>query len=79
MTGSIQTSIPGATIARGQRRSPSAIPRLGRRTHQFVREVAEAALAYAIGDAVEAAYRRGNLFDKRRQLMEAWGGYCVPN
>jgi integrase len=40
----------------------------------FAREVAEAALAHA----VEAAYRRGDLFDKRRQLMEAWGQYCVP-
>jgi integrase len=41
----------------------------------FPREVAEAALAHAIGDAVEAAYRRGDLFEKRRKLMEAWAGY----
>jgi integrase len=41
----------------------------------FAGEVAEAALAHAIGDKVEAAYRRGDLFDKRRKLMEAWGGY----
>ncbi|MEQ1706874.1 MAG: integrase arm-type DNA-binding domain-containing protein [Terricaulis sp.] len=41
----------------------------------FAREVAEAALAHAIGDAVEAAYRRGDLFDKRRKLMDAWAGY----
>lgn len=38
----------------------------------FPRELAEAALAHAVGDAVEAAYRRGDLFDKRRQLMDAW-------
>ena len=44
----------------------------------FPREAAEAALAHAVGDKVEAAYRRGDLFDKRRQLMEAWGTYCVP-
>jgi predicted DNA-binding transcriptional regulator len=35
------------------------------------------ALAHAIGDKVEAAYRRGVLFDKRRQLMDAWAGYCA--
>ena len=40
------------------------------------REVAEAALAHAIGDKVEAAYRRGDLFEKRRRLMQAWGSYC---
>ncbi len=44
----------------------------------FPREVAEAALAHAVGDRVEAAYRRSELFDKRRQLMDAWGKYCVP-
>jgi integrase len=39
-------------------------------------EVAEAALAHIIGDKTEAAYRRGDLFEKRRQLMEAWASYC---
>ena len=34
------------------------------------------AVAHAIGDKVEAAYRRGDLFDKRRQLMAAWARYC---
>src|SRR6266446_7068944 len=43
----------------------------------FPREVAEMALAHAVGDKVEAAYRRGDLFQKRRQLMEAWGKFCV--
>nr|WP_281721292.1 site-specific integrase [Nitrosomonas nitrosa] len=43
----------------------------------FQGEVAEAALAHAIGDKVEAAYRRGDLIDKRRQLMEAWATYCT--
>jgi integrase len=42
----------------------------------FARETAEAALAHTIGDKVEAAYRRGDLFDKRRKLMEAWATYC---
>jgi integrase len=38
--------------------------------------VAEMALAHTIENKVEAAYRRGNLLEKRRQLMEAWGAYC---
>ncbi len=42
----------------------------------FPREVAEMALAHAVGDKVEAAYRRGDLFEKRRQLMTAWAGWC---
>jgi integrase len=42
----------------------------------FPREVAEMALAHAIPDAVEAAYRRGDLFDKRKKLMAAWAEYC---
>jgi integrase len=40
------------------------------------REVAEAALAHAVGDKVEAAYRRSDLFQKRQHLMQAWGEYC---
>ena len=42
----------------------------------FARETAEAALAHTIGDKVEAAYRRGDLFDKRRKLMEVWSAFC---
>jgi integrase len=38
-------------------------------------EVAEMALAHAVGDKVEAAYRRGDLFDKRRSLMSEWASY----
>jgi integrase len=41
------------------------------------RDVIEMALAHAIGDAVEAAYRRGDLFEKRRALMNAWASYCT--
>jgi len=39
--------------------------------------LAAAALAHAIPDAVEAAYRRGDLFEKRRKLMDAWAAYCA--
>ena len=42
----------------------------------FPREVAEMALAHTIRDEVEAAYRRGDLFDKRAKLMQAWADYC---
>ena len=41
------------------------------------RELAEMALAHTIGDKTEAAYRRGDLFDKRRQLMRDWEKYCT--
>jgi len=40
-------------------------------------EVREMALAHAVGDKVEAAYRRGDLFEKRRQLAAAWARYCA--
>lgn len=40
----------------------------------FPREVAEAALAHAVGDAVEQAYARSDLFEKRKKMMEAWAG-----
>lgn len=38
-------------------------------------EVREMALAHAIGDQTEAAYRRGDLFEKRRELMDAWADF----
>jgi integrase len=41
----------------------------------FPHEVCEMALAHTISNAAEAAYRRGNLFEKRRKLMEAWADY----
>ena len=43
----------------------------------FPREVAEAALAHATGDKVEAAYARSDVFEKRRKMMEAWAGYLA--
>ena len=43
----------------------------------FPSEVAEMALAHVISSKVEAAYRRGDLFDKRRKLIEAWATYCA--
>jgi integrase len=43
----------------------------------FPAEVAEMALAHTVPDKVEAAYRRGDLFDKRRRFMEAWAMFCA--
>jgi integrase len=43
----------------------------------FDGDTAEAALAHAVKNKTEAAYRRGNQLDKRRALMAAWGGYCA--
>lgn len=43
----------------------------------FENIVVEQALAHTIGNAVEAAYRRGDLLERRRELMEAWGSYVT--
>ena len=43
----------------------------------FPNEVAEMALAHAIDSKVEAAYRRGDLLQKRFQLAEAWSKFCA--
>jgi integrase len=43
----------------------------------FAKVVIDKALAHGIDDKSEAAYRRGDLFEKRARLMEAWGGYCA--
>lgn len=49
---------------------------------EFPREVAEQALAHAVGNEVERAYRRGDALEKRRELMVAWAafasGTCAP-
>lgn len=43
----------------------------------YPRDVAEMALAHAIGDKVEAAYRRGDLFEKRRRMMRDWATFLA--
>ncbi len=40
------------------------------------REVCEAALAHTVGNQVEAAYRRGDLFEKRRRMIAEWAKHC---
>ncbi len=43
----------------------------------YPNHVVEMALAHVVGDKVEAAYRRGDLFEKRRKLMAEWARYCA--
>jgi integrase len=43
----------------------------------FPRELAEAALAHLVGDETERAYQRGDLFEKRRRMMNAWGKFIT--
>jgi integrase len=45
----------------------------------YAHEVCEMALAHVIGNKSEAAYRRGDLFDKRRRLMADWATYCASD
>ncbi|MEG9525088.1 MAG: integrase arm-type DNA-binding domain-containing protein [Hyphomicrobiales bacterium] len=42
----------------------------------YPRDLAEMALAHTVGDATERAYRRSDLFEKRRELMDAWAAWC---
>ncbi len=43
----------------------------------FPNMLSEAALAHAIGDKTEAAYRRGAMLEKRRKLMDAWAKFAM--
>ena len=45
----------------------------------YPHEMKEMALAHTIGNKAEAAYRRGDLFDKRRRLMDDWASYCASD
>jgi integrase len=42
----------------------------------FPRGLCEAALAHSVGDKTERSYQRGDLFEKRRKLMEQWASFC---
>jgi integrase len=46
-------------------------------TTAYPKVVIDMALAHKVGDKVEAAYRRGDLFEKRRRLMDAWAKFCT--
>jgi integrase len=42
----------------------------------YPNEMAEIALAHTVGDKVEAAYRRGDMIDRRRRMMDDWANFC---
>jgi len=46
-------------------------------TTRYPRELAEMALGHVVGTAVERAYARSDLFDRRRELMAAWSRFLV--
>ena len=57
---------------------PVHVPTIGRASKtNYPHEVCEQALAHSVGSGVERAYRRGDLFDKRRRLMDEWSKYCA--
>lgn len=66
---------PGVTV-HGFR---SSFREWGAETTAFPGAVLELALAHVNKDKVEAAYQRSDLFDRRRELMNAWGSYCDSN
>jgi integrase len=69
-----KTCAPGAEITlHGMR---SAFRDWAGETTSFPREVIEMALAHRLGDQAEQAYARGDLFNKRRRLMDAWADFC---
>ena len=43
----------------------------------YPQEMAEMALAHIVGNKVEAAYRRGDMLEKRRAMMEAWAAFIL--
>jgi integrase len=43
----------------------------------FPHDVVEMALAHTVGSKVEVAYKRTDLFEKRRKLMAAWATFCA--
>jgi integrase len=43
----------------------------------YPRELAEKALAHTLSDKVEAAYQRGDMFERRRALMNGWAAFCA--
>ncbi|MEC9067639.1 MAG: site-specific integrase [Pseudomonadota bacterium] len=48
-------------------------------TTSYPDAVVEMALAHTVSNAVEAAYRRGDLFEKRTRLMDDWASYCASD
>jgi integrase len=69
----LKTMRPGMTV-HGLR---SSFRDWAAETTEYQNHVVEMALAHTLSNAVEAAYRRGDLFEKRRSLMDDWASYCT--
>jgi integrase len=54
----------------------SAFMDWGHEMTAYPKEMMDIALAHKVSDKVEAAYRRGDMFEKRRRLMADWDAYC---
>ena len=46
-------------------------------TTAYPHEMAEMAIAHSVGDKVEAAYRRGDMLERRRRMMDDWASFCA--
>lgn len=47
-------------------------------TTEFPNELVEMALSHTVGNQVEAAYRRGDMLERRQKLMDEWARHCFP-
>ena len=68
-------AFPGVTLAKAREKAAAARVHISEET-AYPREVIEQALSHAVAGAVEAAYARTDLLEKRRALMEDWGRCC---
>ena len=57
-------------------RFPFNLQGLAAERTNYPKDMADMALAHAVGDKVDAAYRRGDMLEKRRQMMQAWAEFC---
>ena len=81
---SITTDIMTRTLRRCDRSETihglrSSFSTWGHESTAFSNHVIEMALAHNVGTAVEQAYRRSDLFQKRRKLMEQWAQFCCTS
>jgi len=73
LTKALTSSGGGAYTVHGMR---SSFRDWATEVNHAPREIAEAALAHAVGDAVERSYARSDALERRRQLMQQWAQYC---
>jgi integrase len=74
LTKALTSSGGGAYTVHGMR---SSFRDWATKVNHAPREIAEAALAHAVGDAVERSYARSDALERRRKLMQDWDQYCA--